>query len=53
MSYQGYPSMNSFFPREGMGFFFFAEETQSLEILANRKDEDIEERSLKQRVSLK
>jgi len=36
-----------------MGFFFFAKETHSLKILANRKDKDIEETSLKQRVSLK
>ena len=35
------------------GFFFFAKETQSLKILANGKDKDIEETSLKQRVSLK
>jgi len=45
--------MNPFFPRERMGFFFFAEERQSLKILANGKDKDIEETSLKQRVSLK
>jgi len=28
-----------------MGFFFFAKETQSLKILANGKDKDIEETS--------
>jgi hypothetical protein len=38
--------MNPFFPRERMGFFFFAEERQSLKILANGKDKDIEETSL-------
>jgi len=36
-----------------MGFFFFGKETWSLKILANGKDEDIEETLLKQRVGLK
>jgi hypothetical protein len=36
-----------------MGFCFFAKKTQSFKILTNGKDEDIEETSLKQSISLK
>jgi len=45
--------INPFSQIERMGFCFFAKERQSLKILANGKDKDIEETSLKQSISLK
>jgi len=50
---QDYAMINPFSPIERTGFCFFAKKTHSFKIFTNGKDEDIEETSLKQRVSLK